>query len=141
MLAALHLFTLHLFVEIISEPFHKSQQQSNYILKPTLQQLHQVRQATLRSVHGRKNTALEAEHNFDLISICEIWHIIYQYHKSLTILAMARTINTIIPSAWCLLSLSLCFWICIHRASSVFGCHVFSPHFQATPVESRLIFY
>jgi hypothetical protein len=61
MLAALHLFFLHLFLEIISEPFPKSQQQSNYILKPTRQQLHRVRQATLRSVHGRKNIALEVK--------------------------------------------------------------------------------
>jgi hypothetical protein len=39
MLAAVYLFILHLFLEIISEPFRKSQQQSNYMLKPTLQQV------------------------------------------------------------------------------------------------------
>jgi hypothetical protein len=36
--AASHLFNLHLFREKISDPFHESQQQSNYVLKPSLQQ-------------------------------------------------------------------------------------------------------
>jgi hypothetical protein len=39
MLPALRSGIRHLFQEIISEPFHTNQQQSDYMLKPALQQV------------------------------------------------------------------------------------------------------